>query len=166
MQPCLIQKIPKLGIIKVTGVANTSSPSPLHQLPFDQWIRTQCAQDAWILQHYTFVGDIEGIVESMGRGTLRAISDGSCDHTNSIGTSAWCVIGKGGIMRGVNIVPSSSDRMDSMRTELGGLYSIIRLVHLLSQYYDIRAGMVEIGSDCDTALNQTYFIHENLHSGL
>ena len=45
--------------------------------------------------------------------------------------------------------------MDSMRSELGGIYSIIQITALLASYYNVKAGKITIGSDCDTALYQT-----------
>ena len=45
--------------------------------------------------------------------------------------------------------------MDSMRSELGGLYSILMIIKTIASYYNVRAGQIEIGSDCDTALDTT-----------
>ena len=137
--------------IILTGKSYPDPVVPPSPSTFYAYMCKECITDAWIHHNYTLMGSINDIVQALGRGTMKAVSDGSCDHSSSIGTSGWCIMGCGAAIRGVNITPTGSDRMDSMRCELSGMYSIVRVIELLTTYFDVRAGGATIGCDCDTA---------------
>ena len=123
---------------------------------FREFLHHQMKNEPWVCANLTIVGDIDDITHALGCGTVRAVSDGSCDYDKGIGTAGWCIIGGETALRGVTQVPHGSTNMDSMRSELGGLYSIVTVIEHIAQYYNVLAGKIEIGSDCDTALDATF----------
>ena len=160
---CNVQQFPPCTdsvLLQHHAELNNSNTYPLHRSPaafhnFQDYLKYKMKDEQWIITHLTIIGDIENIMNELGRGTLRAVSDGSCDYDRNIGTSGWCIISQQAAIRGVNRVPHGSSNMDSMRSELGGLYTILTIIETIASYYDIRAGQIEIGSDCDTALDTT-----------
>ena len=89
----------------------------------------------------------------MKNGNSRDVCDGSFDP--GYGTAAWCINGDGNIIRGVNIVPIGSDNIDDTRCELVGMYTILRIVDCMVQYYNINDASIEVGSDYESGLNRT-----------
>ena len=70
-------------------------------------------------------------------------------------TLIWCIIENGTVIRGVNIVPASSVALDSLRIELTGIYTILRVVICVARIHWLKEGGVEIGSDFDDPLLPT-----------
>ena len=54
---------------------------------FQEYLKHNLRDEQWVLTHLTVVGDIDDIVHALGCGSLRAVSDGSCDFNEGIGTS-------------------------------------------------------------------------------
>ena len=151
------EKINCEGRIILTGFGELESSDIFSPPPpdFVTYLTKQCSPEAWVLNKFTVVGNIIDLIEELGKGTLRAVSDGSCDSALGIGTAGWSIIGTKTIIRGVNIIPIGNIPMDSMRTELGGIYTIVKIVEHLGLYHHVQAGSVTVGSDCDSALNRT-----------
>ena len=84
---------------------------------------------------------------------MSAVCDGSFDDDYS--SAAWYIDGDGAIIRGVNIVPVGSDTLDATRCELAGIYTILRIIEYIIQYFSIENASIEIGSDCEGGLKRT-----------
>ena len=70
---------------------------------FREYLDKHLEEEQWVLSNITFIGDERDIIQSLGCGTIRAVSDGSCDFESGIGTSGWCIIGGNAAIRGVNL---------------------------------------------------------------
>ena len=90
---------------------------------------TYCKHKHWVRNNYTLTGDISGIHTALSNGTLRGVSDGTVG--DECGTAGWCVIRDKSIIRGVTLIPHSRDKMDSTRSELGGLYCMLRITEII-----------------------------------
>ena len=53
------------------------------------------------------------------------------------------------------MVPIGSDTLDATRCELAGMYTILRIVECMVQYFNIEDAAIEISSDCESGLNRT-----------
>ena len=128
---------------------------------FLAYLKTSLIGEEWLLENITFHGDLQDIIYALGCGSLRGVSDGSCDFSSGLGTAGWCIIGCNAAIKGVNKTPSSHTQMDSTRTELSGIYTMVIIIEALSKYYNVRAGLVTMGSDSDPALDETLMSNNN-----
>ena len=138
--------------VLLTGHGIVAEHQVIHRT-LRQCIYYECTRELWVCDNITFIGDIHNITEALRNGTLRGVSDGSVG--DRCGTAGWCIIGGNSIIRGVTVIPQSHDKMDSTRSELGGLYCMIRITSIISNYYDITTGSIRVGSDSDAALDNT-----------
>ena len=92
------------------------------------------------------------IFTALQNGVLRAVCDGSFDVDYV--TVAWCIYGIRTIIRGVNIVSIGSYTMESIIFELGGVYTIIRVMECLTNYYELAGGKIELGCDYEGGLKR------------
>lgn len=93
------------------------------------------------------------IVSSLKQGDLRVIYDSS--FNDGYGTIIWCLDGGGCIVRGLNIVPIGSDTLDATRYKLAGIYTILRIIQCMVQYFKLDEAVIEVGSDCKSDIDCT-----------
>lgn len=67
-------------------------------------------------------------------------------------TSAWCIDKCCSIICGVNIVSIGSDALNPTYCKLAGIYSILRIIKCMVDYYQISNGSVYIGCDYEGGL--------------
>ena len=123
---------------------------PIQSLPgttFEDYLHKQCEREKWMYQNTSFGDHLQAIVISLQKGDLRAVCDGSFD--DNYGSAAWCIDGDGAIIRRVNIVTVGSDTLDATQCELAGIYTILRIIECIIQYFSIENASIEIGSDCE-----------------
>ena len=80
-------------------------------------------------QNITVHDYLPAIFDSLQKENVQALCDGYFD--SGYGTVAWCIDGKGLILRGVNIVYRDSDPLDATHCELAGIYSILRIIEYI-----------------------------------
>ena len=139
--------------VQITGQCVLGSIHALPSSTFVDYLHAQCEGEKWVYQNINIGAHLQAIVTSLQQGNLRAVCDGSFDAY--YGSAAWCIDGDGAIMRGVNLVPIGSDTMDATRCELAGIYTILRIIECIIQYFHIETASIEIGSDCESGLNRT-----------
>jgi hypothetical protein len=99
--------------------------------------------------------DLQPIIDSLSKGTARAISDGS--FKDKFGTSAFTILDSGdSSILGLNIVPVHPDNQSAYRSELAGLFAIVRIVNLLCSWANVVHGGIEVGCDGLSALNKAF----------
>ena len=54
----------------------------------------------------------------------------------------------------MNIVTIGSDTLDPTRCELVEIYTILRYVECLSNYYKLDGGLIKLGCDCERGLKR------------
>ena len=79
--------------------------------------------------------------------------DRSCD--NGYRSAAWYLDGDVSVARGVNLVPISSDILDTTRCELAGIYTILRIVECMVQFFGVQSAAIDIGCDFEGGLKHT-----------
>ena len=57
----------------------------------------------------------------------------------------------------MTVILQSQDKIYSTHSELGGLYCMIRITSIISNYYDTTTGSITVGSGSDAALDNTVF---------
>ena len=139
--------------VRITGECELGPIQFLSTTTFEYYLHTQRAGEKWVYQNISFGEHLQAIVGSLQQGDLRAVYDGSFD--NHYDSAAWCVDDDGAIIRGVNLVPVGSNTLDATRCELVGIYTILRIIECIIQYFHIETTSIEIGSDCESGLNKT-----------
>ena len=82
---------------------------PINRAPttfstFQEFLQHAMKDEPWVYANLTVVGDIDDIPHALGCGTIRAVSNGSCDYDKGIRTAGWCIIGGKTALRGVTQV--------------------------------------------------------------
>jgi hypothetical protein len=142
------------GTITVTHTAPRIIPRPPTLPPtFLSYIMNQPNSIQWAYRDVK-ISNISAIVTALTNGTLQAICDGSYfPHNNGISTSAWVITDGKARITGCNITPGDSDVQNAYRAELAGVYALITMGNLISQYYGV-SGSATIACDNNTALHQ------------
>ena len=85
-----------------------------------------------------------------------AVSDGS--FKEGFGMATYTILGEALARRLVatNVMPGRKEDIDSYRSELGGLYSIIAAVEQVVAHHAITGGQIEVGSDCLVGLQWVF----------
>ena len=125
---------------------------PLEPLPpprrFD-FISTVLNDEAasWAFKSFQTQDNGKAVAATIRDGTCIAVSDGS--YKDNLGTAAWTIgsITATSWIEGRTWIPGSAKDQCSARSELGGLYSLVRLVGIITKYYQINSGGVTIGCD-------------------
>jgi hypothetical protein len=125
--------------------------------PTREFIDLQWASELWF-DHPTRQRQFE-LAQSIAQGKCEAVSDGSfCPNTNK-GTAAWCMspnhTDHSTISAGL-AVPGPKKSQSSYRSELAGVYAIIKAVRLLVQKYRLTRGSVQIGCDNISVLKRVF----------
>lgn len=142
------------GTITVTNVAPmTIRPTTPRQPSFKAYINSQPDKLKWAYRDIK-MSNIQPLVKALQQGTLQGICDGSYfPNKSGVSTSAWIITDGQTRISGCNITPGDSDVQNAYRAELAGVYAIITMTNLLSQYYNV-TGTMTIACDNDTALHQ------------
>ena len=139
--------------IKFTGICIQGPIQRLRATTFLDFLRSECINEKWVYQNITIVGDMPQLATALANEAIRDVCDGSFD--DGYGTSGWCINSIGVIIRGVNIVQLGSGSLDATRCELGGIYTILRIIECLASFNNITNGSIEIGCDCEGGLKRT-----------
>ena len=110
--------------------------------------------ERWAAREVMMTESIDDIIRSMKEGKALGVSDGSFQH--KFGTACWIIENALGTERIIGLidVPASSDDHDAYRSELAGLYGILRISTLLEKIGNIEKGSIEVGCDGKSALEQ------------
>lgn len=135
------------GYAATVPEVHQSPTKSLHQVLADLPSSAQ-----WAVQQVRCSDNGAKIVEAIRNGTCIAVSDGS--FKDEYGTAAWVLEGRTseGRIEGVGIIPGEPKIQGAYRSELGGLYGIATIIHILCQVHSIEQGAVEIGCDGLAAL--------------
>lgn len=109
-------------------------------------------QQKMVYQKITLINEISVLVQALISGELRAVCNVSFDV--GYGLAGWCIDEGGTIIRGVNIVPLSSDALDPTRCELVCIYTVLQIIECISSYYNIETGSIEIGREDEGGLKR------------
>ena len=115
----------------------------------------------WAIRHTSFPSDVTLIIEAINNGTATGVCDGS--YKEHFGTAAFCLCAtthtRSRII-GCNVTPGHPDDLTPYRSELGGIYGIVSVVHDLVKKYGITSGSITVACDCLSAL-KTIFEHSS-----
>ena len=135
-------------------VRGTTSRAP-RALPATSWLDVlDDWGDTWIWDNLTVEEDEDWVIESINAGDCMAVTDGSYmeDIDSSICSAAFIFECKRGRGRIHGSFWEQSDVACSYRGELLGLLAIHLILLSIKQAHGIQEGMVDIFSDCLTAL--------------
>ena len=111
-------------------------------------------KERWAAREVMMTESIDDIIRSVKEGNSIGVSDGSFQL--KFGTACWIIENAKGTERIIGLidVPASSDDHDAYRSELAGLYGILRISILLEKIGNIENGSIEVGCDGKSALEQ------------
>jgi len=101
----------------------------------------------------------------VANGNCEAVSDGS--YKDGSGTAAWMIeerVSKN-TLTGSTIIPGHSLDQSAYRSELGGIFSIVAMIHNICKYYGIMKGTVRIACDGLGPLIQCFAKYQNPSPG-
>jgi hypothetical protein len=93
-------------------------------------------------------GDLGSIAQSICHGTCAGITDGSFKEKH--GTAAWKILdfaSPENVLEGQVITPGHPYQQDAYRSELSGLYALVVAINALSDYFQVKEGMVTLSCD-------------------
>jgi len=87
------------------------------------------------------------IAVALANGTCLAMCDGS--YQSKLGTAAWVIMdeSESGYICGSMWVPGISKDQRAYHSELAGIYSVIRLVNHVCEYYSLTCRAIMLGCD-------------------
>jgi hypothetical protein len=117
-------------------------------------ISTLPAGAAWAVRNLIGTDDGGAIAKAITEGTAIAVSDGS--FKDAFGTAALVIEGPDSTNRleSTLVLPGLPKDQSPYRSELGGLFGIVVLVHLICKVHNITSGSIEVGCDGQGALIQ------------
>ena len=112
--------------------------------------------DAWATRSVVLPPDLRPLFDSLLAGTAVAVCDGS--FKANMGSAAFCIQGPVTSSRilGCNLTPGDSSCLSAYRSELGGIYGVVKQVHDLVHQAEITSGGITIGCDCLPALTTVF----------
>ncbi len=105
----------------------------------------------WFLYSVQLPQDCKSFASEMAAGLIIAVSDGS--YSSQYGTAAWVLQGTNSRCSGQVICPGSASDQNSYRSEVSGLLAILLFVDLLTKFFSITSGLIEVACDGESALN-------------
>jgi hypothetical protein len=114
-------------------------------------------EDLWAVRLMDCPRDGETIAQSIIRGNALAICDGS--YKDDFGTAGFVLQAweqKENRILGANVTPGHPEDQNPYRSEIGGIFAIVVVVEALVKKHDIRAGTIELGCDCESALTALF----------
>jgi hypothetical protein len=108
----------------------------------------------WAFEDVQIVEDGRTIAAAILNGTCIGVSDGS--FKDGFGTAAWVLEGSDstGRIRGNATVPGADADQCSYRSEIAGLYAMVRMVQKVCEFHDIQEGTVELCCDGESPLRR------------
>ena len=134
------------SIIMHTGSRPTMLESPNH-----------ISDDDWAIRSVSHPPDLQPILESLILGTAIAVCDGS--FKDNMGTAAFCIQPSSSLndrILGCNLTPGMPSELSAYRSELGGIYGIVKQVHNLVTKASLTSGGITLGCDCLSALTAIF----------
>ena len=118
-------------------------------------------KEQWIACKIQSSKNIEEIVKSIRGGTAIAVSDGSFKDEH--GTAAWVIedyLAKERLL-GLTMVPSFPIDQSAYRSEVAGLYAIVKVISIIIEVYNITEAQAGITIRCDglSALERSFDIN-------
>ena len=97
-------------------------------------------KERWAARRILMTEEIGGVISSLENGTAVGVSDGSFQH--KFGTACFIIENKEGTERIVGLidVPGFSDEHDAYRSELAGLYGLVRATMMLQDIGKLKGG--------------------------
>jgi hypothetical protein len=110
------------------------------------------ANDRWAVRSIDTPQEGAQIARAIIQGNAIAICDGS--YKDHFGTAGFVIQTRDQESRilGAHVTPGHTDDQNPYRSEVGGIFAIVILVEALCAKYDITAGTIELGCDCESAL--------------
>jgi len=115
----------------------------------------------WAFASYKTTDNGKQIASAFLHGTCEAVSDGS--YKDGSGTAAWMIqdMTSKNILSGTAIIPGHSSDQSTYRSELGGIFSIVAMIHNICAYYNITKGQIQIACDGLGPLTQCFAKYQN-----
>jgi len=116
----------------------------------------------WAFVSYKMSDNGQKIAQAVANGNCEAVSDGS--YKDGSGTAAWMIeegVSKN-TLKGNTIIPGHTSDQSAYQSELGGIFSIVAMIHNICKYYSIMKGMVCIACDGLGLLTQCFAKYQNL----
>jgi len=96
----------------------------------------------WAFALYKTSDNGQQITDAVRHGLCEAVSDGS--YKDGSGTAAWMIqdmLSKQ-VLSGTTIIPGHTSDQSAYQSELGGIFSIVTMIHNICNYYNISKGMI------------------------
>ena len=112
---------------------------------------------SWATQYISSPSDASSIIAGISQGTAIGVCDGS--FKDSMGTSAFCLQATDASpvrILGCNLIPGHPQDLTPYRSELGGIYGLVKLVHDVVTKHAILSGSITVACDCKSALHSVF----------
>ena len=108
--------------------------------------------EQWASMRVVMTAEIDEIIRDIGAGTAVGVSDGS--FKDEFGTASWIVKNASGSQRimGNVLIPGFKSDHSAYRSEIGGIYALVRVVELIKEMWNLDKGSIVIGCDGINAL--------------
>ena len=102
--------------------------------------------------------DVTSLIQELNSGSALAVSDASVSPETNIGASSFIITTQDlkCACTGSHGVPPGSERMDSYRAELYGIFSIMCTLWRLCKFHDIQTGTITIACDNKAGLENSF----------
>jgi len=110
----------------------------------------------WAFASYKTLDNGQQIADAIMHGTCEAVSDRS--YKDGSGTVAWMIqdMTSKQILSGMTIIPGHTSKQSTYQSELGGIFSIVAMIHSIFKYYAIPKGMIWIACNGLGPLTQCF----------
>ena len=143
------------SILRLTDFTTIEQPLPI-PTTWEQFLLAQPSSITWALEFCSDWSSLPRILASLQRGDLCAVSDGSFQEP--FATAGWVFESKDQFhaLVGGCVSPGDSSYQSPGRAELAGLYSILAVLYLASQFHRVDSGSIEIGCDSTNSLRDCF----------
>jgi len=115
----------------------------------------------WAFASYKTLDNGQQIAYAVVQGTCKVVSDGS--YKDGSGIAAWMIqdMASKNILSGTTIIPGHTSDQSAYQSELGGIFSIVMMIHNICKYYNIPKGTIWIACDGLGPLTQCFTKYQN-----
>jgi len=122
---------------------------PPQQLPRKDFVTTIDTLEYahWAFTLYNTTDNSKQIANALLHGTCEAVSNGS--YKDGSGMVAWMIqdMTSKNILSGKTIIPGHASDQSAYQSKLGGIFSIVMMIHNICAYYNITKGQIQIACD-------------------
>jgi hypothetical protein len=139
--------------------SNGSAP-----ITFDQFLSSIHVHAQWAVQTVEVSGDWERWARA-NKHNLRGVSDGS--FKNEFGTAAFIILSVDDpevCIRGRAVTPGNREDQNTYRSELTGIYAMTVIQWVLSEFFGIKKGTIEVACDGKSALQQAQWSEDFINT--